>query len=211
LIKKAHKKKIKVKDFNQLFIGDINRTVTKEDLEQFFTESGVLFRDVRLMRNYAYVVIEDPSNVQKALALNDRIFQGRPIRIEISKALYKPPTAFSEDCRTVFLPGLGLDVTEDDIREFFKDFDDITRIKIMNHGAFRPGALQFAFVDFFTSQSVLKAVGLNGEKLKDRAINIDFDSGKKKDHTLRRERPVGWDAPNRGRRSSRRQRNRGKY
>lgn len=77
---------------NQLFIGNLAFSTTKEDLENAFSAYGSIVevkiptdRYTGRVRGFAFVTFENEQDAQKALALDGKELNGRPIRVNIAQ------------------------------------------------------------------------------------------------------------------------------
>ena len=72
----------------------------------------------------------------------------------------------------IYVGNLSYDVTEDDLRTEFAAFGDVSSVSIIKD-KFSGQSKGFAFVEMPVLQQGQAAInGLNGKKLKDRAINV---------------------------------------
>ncbi len=77
---------------NQLFVGNLAFSTTKEDLEAAFAVYGVVTevkipvdRDTGRVRGFAFVTFEKQESAEKALALDGQDLNGRPIRVNVAQ------------------------------------------------------------------------------------------------------------------------------
>lgn len=77
---------------NQLFIGNLAFSTTKEDLENAFSVYGSI-TEVKIptdrytgrVRGFAFVTFENHQDAEKALALDGKELNGRPIRVNVAQ------------------------------------------------------------------------------------------------------------------------------
>lgn len=77
---------------NQLFIGNLAFSTTKEDLEGAFSVYGNI-TEVKIptdrytgrVRGFAFVTFESAQDAEKALALDGKDLNGRPIRVNVAQ------------------------------------------------------------------------------------------------------------------------------
>lgn len=77
---------------NQLFIGNLAFSTTKEDLESAFSVYGNI-TEVKIptdrytgrVRGFAFVTFESAQDAEKALALDGKDLNGRPIRVNVAQ------------------------------------------------------------------------------------------------------------------------------
>lgn len=77
---------------NQLFIGNLAFSTTKEDLESAFSVYGPIVevkiptdRYTGRVRGFAFVTFESQQSAEKALALDGKELNGRPIRVNVAQ------------------------------------------------------------------------------------------------------------------------------
>lgn len=77
---------------NQLFIGNLAFSTTKEDLESAFSVYGSIVevkiptdRYTGRVRGFAFVTFENQQAAEKALALDGKELNGRPIRVNVAQ------------------------------------------------------------------------------------------------------------------------------
>ncbi len=77
---------------NQLFIGNLAFSTTKEDLESAFSVYGPIVevkiptdRYTGRVRGFAFVTFETQQAAEKALALDGKDLNGRPIRVNVAQ------------------------------------------------------------------------------------------------------------------------------
>lgn len=77
---------------NQLFVGNLAFSTSKEDLEAAFAVYGAVTevripvdRDTGRVRGFAFVTMQDQSAAEKALALDGTDLNGRPIRVNVAQ------------------------------------------------------------------------------------------------------------------------------
>lgn len=77
---------------NQLFIGNLAFSTTKEDLESAFSVYGPIVevkiptdRYTGRVRGFAFVTFENQQSAEKALALDGKELNGRPIRVNVAQ------------------------------------------------------------------------------------------------------------------------------
>lgn len=77
---------------NQLFIGNLAFSTTKEDLEGAFSVYGSIVevkiptdRYTGRVRGFAFVTFENQQAAEKALALDGKELNGRPIRVNVAQ------------------------------------------------------------------------------------------------------------------------------
>jgi RNA recognition motif-containing protein len=78
---------------NQLFVGNLAFSTTKEELEASFSVYGTVLevkipvdRDTNRVRGFAFVTFETQQAAEKALALDGTDLNGRSIRVNVAEA-----------------------------------------------------------------------------------------------------------------------------
>ena len=78
---------------NQLFVGNLAFSTTKEELEAAFSVYGPVLevkipmdRDTGRVRGFAFVTFETLQSAEKALALDGTDLNGRSIRVNVAEA-----------------------------------------------------------------------------------------------------------------------------
>lgn len=83
---------------NKLYVGNLNYTVTEEDLKQFFSEKGIEVKEVRIIKDkfsgrskgFGFANLESEDKVQEVISSTDgQDLKGRKIRV--SKARERRP------------------------------------------------------------------------------------------------------------------------
>lgn len=77
---------------NQLFVGNLAFSTTKEDLEAAFSVYGTvgevkipIDRDTGRVRGFAFVTFDSQQDAEKALAMDGQELNGRPIRVNVAQ------------------------------------------------------------------------------------------------------------------------------
>jgi len=85
---------------SKLYVGNLNYSITEEELKQFFAEKGVEVKEVRLIKDkfsgrskgFGFADLESEDKVQEAISLTDgQDLKGRKVRV--SKAREREPRA----------------------------------------------------------------------------------------------------------------------
>lgn len=77
---------------NQLFVGNLAFSTTKEDLELAFSKYGTVTevkipqdRDTGRVRGFAFVTFEDQKSAEAALEMDGKEINGRAIRVNVAQ------------------------------------------------------------------------------------------------------------------------------
>ena len=68
----------------KLYVGNLNYSVTSEELEKLFADYGMV-KEVKIVerRGFGFVEMSDLTEAQKAIeALNGSVFKGRAIKVD---------------------------------------------------------------------------------------------------------------------------------
>lgn len=115
----------------------------------------------------------------------------------ISRAFTIPPINDAQKgknamaSKKIYVGNLSYSVSEDDLRDMFREAGDVQSVKIINDESGRSKG--FGFVEMATNEEAEKAIAsFNGKMLKDRALNVS-------EARPQTTRPGGGGRPNQGR------------
>lgn len=153
-----------------------------------------------MTRGYGFVRFTDQNDQQRALIEMQGFFIGsRPIRVSVAtpknrlhssaasspptKSPHQPlPTSFTDPTNTtVFVGGLSAPIREDELRQYFSPFGEITQVKI-------PPGKGCGFVQYVSRQSAEIAIQqMNGYQIGNSRIRLSWgrsqsDNGNKALH-----------------------------
>lgn len=92
--------------YNRIYVGSLSWEITEEELRKFFSNCNVkairlgMDKETGEFRGYAHVDFGDSQSLKTALALDQSVLFGRPVRISCAVPLNKKPVAGSK-------PGAG--------------------------------------------------------------------------------------------------------
>ncbi|BFZ03621.1 hypothetical protein BsWGS_06659 [Bradybaena similaris] len=174
-----------------LFVGNLSKNTTEEDVSNFFTEASVSVAAVRKPpnKNNAFVDLEDASELETALALNGSELKKNTITVDKAKprvqkeqnnqSFGSPGDRFNKggdddkDSRTLFVKNLPEDATIDSLSAIFDTASDV-RIP-MRDGAHKG----FGFVEFADKESLEAAMSeKQGAELNGSSIYLDYMGAK---------------------------------
>ncbi|MFH0898049.1 MAG: RNA-binding protein [bacterium] len=76
----------------KLYVGNLPNSVTSESLEELFAQFGTVEnvtlikdRETGRLKGFGFVEFENVADAEKALELNGKDFEGRPLRVNIAK------------------------------------------------------------------------------------------------------------------------------
>lgn len=78
---------------SKLYVGNLNYSVTSEELENLFTDYGMV-REVKIIegRGFGFVEMSNQSEAEKALeALNGSVFKGRTMKVDKARPRRERP------------------------------------------------------------------------------------------------------------------------
>lgn len=161
----------------KLFIGGLDFRTTDETLKSFYEQWGELV-DVVVMkdpntkrsRGFGFVTYSSSSMVDDAQAHRPHVIDGRtvePKRAIPRNEIHSPET--NATVKKLFIAGIKDDVTEEQLKEYFSEYGNVTNVTIVIDKATgkRRG---FGFVDFDDYDPVDKAClqashSLNGKRV----------------------------------------------
>ena len=84
----------------------------------------------------------------------------------------KPPT----DCKTLFVKNLPYDFTEDKLGNLFRFCGEIENVRLA-YNYLTKVSKGFGYVDFKEHSSLVKGLSMDGQKVGNRQLIVDFDIG----------------------------------
>lgn len=85
--------------YNRIYVGSLSWEITEEELRKFFSNCNVkairlgMDKETGEFRGYAHVDFSDSQSLKTALALDQSVLFGRPVRISCAVPLNKKPVA----------------------------------------------------------------------------------------------------------------------
>ena len=174
--KEKEKKKSKHKPDKKLIVKNLPFTATKKQIAKFFNDLAQV-ASVKLIerdgkpKGKAFVIFTSPEETNKALKANSKEFQGRKLKVrklEVFKEQVK------EAGLKIFVGGLSANVSEEDIKNFFKDYGKLENI-VLTVG----NKKGYALVDFKSSEAAKKALELSGQTLNGKKVKIEIAKEKR--------------------------------
>nr|XP_006812254.1 PREDICTED: nucleolin-like isoform X6 [Saccoglossus kowalevskii] len=160
-----------------VFVGNLSRDTTEEDLAEHFRSGGVEIAGARVVSNrrFGYIDLPDEDQFTKAMQFNQTHLDGSQIRLE--KAVSKKdrdnnvnPEREQRDAKTLFVKGLNYETTVETLEGAFEGCTS-ARIASDPDGNSRG----FGFVEFSDEASVDAALKENqGMELEGRELILDF-------------------------------------
>lgn len=173
---------------------------TESEMKSHFAGCGDIesirmptWQDSGRSKGYGFITFASTGAVEEALKLDKSEVEGRWLKVNVANGVKKdseraPRTmgkSFGsepeEDCKSLFVKNLPYDVTEDQVGDTFKQYGEITSIRIPEDQGRVKG---FCFIEFEDAKSV-KAIAQAAEKemkwvINDRELFLDYGSGKPK-------------------------------
>lgn len=174
-----------------IFVGSLSWNVDNDWLAQEFAECGEvesahvqMDRNTGKSRGFGYIHFKTTDAVEKAIALNDKVIDGRPVHIDKSNppdkktSVEKRAQAFgdtlSPPSAVLFVGNLSFGVNEDMLWETFGEHGDVKSVRVpTDRDTGKPKG--FAYVEFSEVGAATKAhEALQGFELDGRSIRLDF-------------------------------------
>lgn len=182
-------------DQGKLFIGGISWETTEDTLRDYFKHYGevvdsVIMRDrnTGTARGFGFVVFADP-NVADRVLLEKHVIAGRAV--EAKKAVPRSeqqqggsgPRVFNKNgspqglaggqarTKKIFVGGLPPTLSEEDFRQYFQQFGNITDVVVMyDNGTQRPRG--FGFITFDSEEAVENVLRKSFHELHEKLVEV---------------------------------------
>ncbi|KAG1729070.1 uncharacterized protein EDB91DRAFT_838374 [Suillus paluster] len=174
-----------------IFVGRLSWNVDNDWLAQEFASCGEVVsaqvqtdRATGKSRGFGYVHFASADAVEKALEMNGKEIDGRPVNIDKSTPPDKNAVrenraksfgdTQSPASSTLFVGNLSFGVTEDQLYEVFGEHGDVKNVRVpTDRDSGRPKG--FAYVEFSAVEAAKAAHGqLQGYELDGRGLRLDF-------------------------------------
>jgi len=170
---------------SKVFAGNLSFKIDEQTMRDVFPDINIesiewLEQDGRFAGR-AILTFASSEDAEKAILQNGVSVMDRAIRLELSGANPKNPKKFEKTPRdpnsnTIFIGNLSFQITEDAVKDFFKDCGEISQIRWVEvEGKFKGNG----FVEFVSTEAPDEAMKLDGEDLMGRAIRIDFTAARR--------------------------------
>eukprot|EP00250_Pteridium_aquilinum_P020080 c24696_g1_i2 orf=99-1244(+) len=175
-------------DPRTVYVGGIPYYSSEDDIRAFFADCGTIsevnlktFSDSGKFRGIALLTFKTVEGAHRALALDGANMGDRFLKIQpsapkskeaVKKEVYNVPPSKTEGYTRAYIGNLSWDITEEDIREFFKDCK-INSVKFSEDkvtGDFKG----FGHVDFADDESLELALQLDQQILLERPIKVAY-------------------------------------
>ncbi|KAE9401397.1 RNA-binding domain-containing protein [Gymnopus androsaceus JB14] len=177
-------------EIKSIFVGQLSWNVDNEWLGQEFASCGeVVSATVQMDRNtgrsrgFGYVHFSTTDAVEKALEMNGKEIDGRPIKVDKSTPINKDASrekrakTFGDETgppsSTLFVGNLSFSANEDSVWEFFGDYG-VKSVRLpTDRESGKPKG--FGYVEFDDIENAKKAFeALSGQELDGRAVRLDY-------------------------------------
>lgn len=175
-----------------LFCGNLSFDIDEPTLRKFFQDGNAELESVRWVekegkfKGIGFAILKNSSDTDNALKLNGQDVMGRAIKIEVSttQSRERTPGAGGAGAKTwektprpeagtdtLFIGNLSFQITEDNVREFFKDCGEIVGVRwVEKEGQFKG----LGFVQFASTDAADAGMKLDGSDLLGRNVRLDY-------------------------------------
>lgn len=183
-------------DPKEVYVGGIPYYSSEDDIKAFFGDCGTIsevslktFSDSGKFRGIALLTFKTVAAAERALALDGANMGDRFLKVQhsaakpkgpVKKEVYNEPPSKTEGYTRVYIGNLSWSVTEEDIRDFFKDckIDSVRFSQDKETGNFQG----FGHVDFVDEQSLELAMRMDQEVLLERPMKVAYAVPKKSEN-----------------------------
>ncbi|CDW54583.1 geranylgeranyl pyrophosphate synthase [Trichuris trichiura] len=156
-----------------VFVSNLDFSLSKDQLAAVFAEVGEV-KEVRMMmlrpnrsKGYAYVEFKSSDSVPKALSLDRRLVDGRPMYVSVCRPAdskqqmdTEKPSAFKYFCglekNKLFVKNLSSFVKEKDLEDLFKPFGKLLSVRLVLHKSGQSKGL--AYIEYADESSAERAL-----------------------------------------------------
>lgn len=174
-----------------LFISNLDFKTNEKDVIEFFTSCGEIV-DFRLVKNYkclskgfGYLVFKLHESAVKGLDMDRTPLNGRPVFVspydpENHTHKFKFSTGLEKE--KLFVSGLPLSMTENDVKEAFQPLGRIKSVRLVTYrNGHSKGLCYIEYHDTETAEKVQQA--MNGTQLGDKTISVQISNPSTKKKT----------------------------
>ena len=173
-----------------VFVKGLPFAMSKEDVSALFGECGPIddvfmltFEDTGRSRGMCRIKYSTADGANKAVAYNNTTVGDRTINVELNRAATGPSEGrksfggekkpIGEPTNTIFLGNLSWTITEEEVRETFKDCGGIASVRIAtDRETGKPRG--FGHIEFHDLDGAKACMALNGTDLGGRNVNMDY-------------------------------------
>ncbi|XP_062892180.1 RNA-binding protein 4B-like isoform X1 [Mobula hypostoma] len=143
----------------KIFIGNLPRIATKEEIKELFEKYGKL-TECDIIKNYGFVHMEDKEAADEAIKnLHHHKLHGLPINVEASKSKVKTSTK-------LHISNISSECTNQELRARFEEYGPVIECDIVK---------DYAFVHMEREEDAMEAIrGFDGTEFKGRRIHVQL-------------------------------------
>ncbi|EFJ26637.1 hypothetical protein SELMODRAFT_172407, partial [Selaginella moellendorffii] len=158
-------------DQGKIFVGGVSWETTDEKLKEYFQSYGDVVEAMIMKdrttgrgRGFGFVVFADPD-------VADRVVQDKhSINGKLVEAKKAVPRDEHQNAK-IFVGGLAPNVSEEEFKQYFEQFGNITDIVVMyDHATQRPRG--FGFITFDSEEAVDSVLQKTFHELKDKMVEV---------------------------------------
>ncbi|KRX57964.1 Squamous cell carcinoma antigen recognized by T-cells 3 [Trichinella sp. T9] len=180
------------KHANTVFVSNLDFALSKERLKDTMAEAGEVV-DVRMImlrpnrsKGYAYVDYKDEASVKKALKMDRRCIDGRPMYVSVCRGDVetgqqsdKPNSGFQYSVglekNKLFVKNIPTFATENEVETLFRQYGDLRSVRLVLHKSGRSKGL--AYVEFDNEEAAERArLGQNGAHFLGKRLSVEFSN-----------------------------------
>ncbi|KAH3762679.1 Polyadenylate-binding protein [Pelomyxa schiedti] len=174
-----------------VYVGNLASKATEDIVVAFFSTCGRvtavrLAGDPSYAVRFAFIEFADKFSAQRACELSGTELLGRQLRVMPSKTPITPPNpvlglpvpeqylrkqqlSVEQVARTVYVAGVDIQLTEEQVQQFFSVCGPVTAVRLCGDTG-HPS--RFAFVEFATIEAAMTAQSLSGLSVGNHAIKV---------------------------------------
>ncbi|KAI0029683.1 hypothetical protein K488DRAFT_26712, partial [Vararia minispora EC-137] len=185
-----------------IFVGQLSWNIDNDWLKSEFEQCGEVTgarvqmdRNTGRSRGFGYVDFATPEAAERAIELNGKEIDGRPIKVDRSTRTSgdnkfkaeKRARAFgdqvNEPSSVLFVGNIPWNADQDALYEVFADYGEIKNVRIpTDRDSGKPKG--YAYVEFGDVETAKKALeGAAGQEINGRPIRLDFDYSSPRDNS----------------------------
>mgnify|MGYP002870061027 CR=1 FL=1 len=167
---------------------------TEFELRQMFSKYGDIlkiylpkYKNTNKNMGHCYIYFSSEESATKSLEMNNQRVGRRYMEISLynmrnnfsRESAKLDPNDIPLDCTTAFVKNLPYNVTEEMVRDKFKNCGEINQLRFV----YEPGGIKFkgfCYIDFKEHKGLVKALKLNGDFFEGRKLYVDYEQGKPK-------------------------------
>ncbi|OUC44504.1 hypothetical protein D917_09043 [Trichinella nativa] len=180
------------KHANTVFVSNLDFALSKERLKDTMAEAGEVV-DVRMImlrpnrsKGYAYVDYKDEASVKKALKMDRRCIDGRPMYVSVCRGDVetgqqsdKPNSGFQYSVglekNKLFVKNIPTFATENEVETLFRQYGDLRSVRLVLHKSGRSKGL--AYVEFDNEEAADRArLEQNGAHFLGKRLSVEFSN-----------------------------------